>query len=57
MSSITKILCNNFAGIKRVCSDFSSSQITASDIQNVELFNTGVNSGVGIRSMKEILHF
>ena len=52
MSSITKILCNNFAGIKRVCSDFSSSQITASDIQNVELFNTGVNSGVGIRSMK-----
>lgn len=52
MSTHTKIICNNFAGIKRVCSDFSSSQITASDLQNVELFHTGVNSGIGIRTMK-----
>lgn len=52
MSTSTKIICNNFAGIKRVVSDFSSSQITASDLQNVELFFTGVNSGVGIRTMK-----
>ena len=52
MSTLTKIICNNFAGIKRVVSDFSSSQITASDLQNVELFFTGVNSGVGIRTMR-----
>lgn len=52
MSTLTKIVCNNFAGIKRVVSDFSSTQITASDLQNVELFFTGVNSGVGIRTMK-----
>jgi len=46
------LLCNNFAGIKRINSVFSSSMISASDMQNVELFNTGVNSGVGIRTMK-----
>ena len=46
------ILCNNFGGINRINSSFSSSVITASDIQNVELFNTGINSGVGIRTMK-----
>ncbi|MCD8378547.1 MAG: hypothetical protein LUB59_07150 [Candidatus Gastranaerophilales bacterium] len=46
------LLCNNFAGIKRINSSFSSSVISASDIQNVELFNTGINSGVGIRKMK-----
>ena len=46
------LLCNNFAGIKRTTSSFSSSVITASDVQNVELFDTGINSGVGIRTMK-----
>lgn len=46
------LLCNNFSGIKRINSAFSSSMISASDLQNVELFNTGVNSGVGIRTMK-----
>ena len=46
------LLCNNFAGINRTNSNFSSTVITASDIQNVELFNTGINSGVGIRTMK-----
>lgn len=46
------LLCNNFGGIKRINSSFSSSGITASDIQNVELFDTGINSGVGIRTMK-----
>ena len=46
------LLCNNFGGIRRVSSSFSSSLITASDIQNVELFDTGINSGVGIRTMK-----
>ena len=46
------LLCNNFAGIRRINSEFSSSFISASDLQNVELFNTGINSGVGIRTMK-----
>ena len=52
MITISKIICNKFAGINRICSDFSSAQITASDLQNVELFNTGINSGVGIRTMQ-----
>lgn len=46
------LLCNNFLGIKRVNSSFSSSGISASDLQNVELFDTGTNSGTGIRTMK-----
>ena len=46
------LICNNFAGIRRINSSFSNSCISASDIQNVELFDTGVNSGVGIRTMK-----
>lgn len=49
---LTKLICNNFSGINRTSSIFSSSIITASDIQNVELFSTGVNSGVGIRTSK-----
>ena len=46
------IITNNFSGIKRINSSFSASEISASDMQNVELFNTGINSGVGIRTMK-----
>lgn len=46
------LLCNKFGGINRVSSVFSNSVITASDIKNVELFDTGINSGVGIRTMK-----
>ena len=45
------LICNNFTGIKKVQSSFSSSSISASDMQNVELFDTGINSGVGIRTM------
>jgi hypothetical protein len=53
MSTKSKsLICNNFTGIRRVESNFTSSIITASDMQNVELFDTGVNSGVGIRTMK-----
>ena len=48
----TKLICNNFSGINRTTSVYSSSVITASDIQNVELFSTGVNSGIGIRTTK-----
>lgn len=46
------IITNNFKGIQRINSSFSSAGISASDMQNVELFNTGINSGVGIRTMK-----
>lgn len=53
MSTITSsLLCNNFGGINRINSSFSPLGITASDMQNVELFDTGLNSGVGIRTMK-----
>ena len=48
----SSLLCNTFAGIKRINSSFTNSIISASDMQNVELFNTGINSGVGIRTMK-----
>ena len=48
----TSLICNNFSGINRTSSIYSSSVITASDIQNVELFATGVNLGVGIRTAK-----
>jgi hypothetical protein len=48
----TKLLCNKFLGINRVNAVYSPSVITASDMQNVELFQTEVNSGIGIRTMK-----
>ena len=48
----TTMICNNFSGINRTSSVYSSSVVTASDIQNVELYSTGVNSGVGIRTAK-----
>ena len=48
----TTLICNNFSGINRTNSLYSSSVITASDIQNVELYSTEVNSGVGIRTAK-----
>ena len=48
----TALICSNFSGINRSSSVYSSSVITASDIQNVELFATEINSGVGIRTAK-----
>ena len=48
----TSLICNNFSGINRTSSVYSGSVVTASDMQNVELFSTGVNSGVGIRTAK-----
>lgn len=48
----TSLICNNFSGINRTSSVYSSSVVTASDIQNVELYATEVNSGVGIRTVK-----
>ena len=46
----TSLICNNFSGINRSSSLYSSTVITASDMQNVELFSTEINSGVGIRT-------
>lgn len=50
MSNITSLINYNFGGIRRKDSVFSSDKITCSDCQNVELFFTGLNSGVGIRT-------
>ena len=46
----SSLICNNFSGINRTSAIFCGSVITASDIQNVELFSTEANSGVGIRT-------
>ena len=48
----TTLVCNKFSGINRTTSVYSSGLITASDLQNVELYATEVNSGVGIRTAK-----
>lgn len=44
------LICHSFSGINRSSSVFSGTVITASDVQNVELFSTGINSGVGVRT-------
>jgi len=51
-TTTASLICNKFGGIRRINAYFSNELITASDIQNVELFNTGINSGVGIRTAK-----
>lgn len=52
MSTITQLLCNKFGGIRERNAVFSSEIVTANDMQNVELYFTGLNSGVGIRTAK-----
>ncbi len=52
MSTTTQLLNNNFGGIRRKDAYFSADKITCSDCQNVELFYTKLNSGVGIRTAK-----
>lgn len=44
------LICNNFSGINKTTSFYSNKVITASDMQNVELFSTEINAGVGIRT-------
>ena len=48
----TSLICNKFTGIKQKDAVFSAKQISASDMQNVELFSTLSNGGVGIRTAK-----
>ena len=52
MSTITSLICSKFGGIRQKNAVFSEDLITAQDIQNVELYYTGTNGGVGIRTMK-----
>lgn len=52
MSTLTQLICNNFGGIRQKNAVFSEELITAQDIQNVELYFTGINNGVGIRTVK-----
>lgn len=51
-STTTQLINNNFGGIRRKDAYFSAEKITCSDCQNVELFFTKLNSGVGIRTAK-----
>ena len=51
-SSTISLINNTFAGIRRKNSSFSSECISCSDCQNVELYYTKLNSGVGIRTAK-----
>lgn len=51
-TKISSLKCNKFGGIRRINATFANELISASDLQNVELFNTGINSGVGIRTSK-----
>ena len=52
----TTLICNNFSGINRSNSTFSSGIITAEDMQNVELFSTEVNAGVGIKVKEKFIY-
>lgn len=52
MSKTVQLLCNQFGGIRERNASFSNDRITAQDIQNVELYYTGSNSGIGIRTVK-----
>lgn len=52
MSISTQLICHNFGGIRQKNAVFSEELITAQDIQNVELYYTGINNGVGIRTVK-----
>lgn len=51
-STKVSLICNKFAGIRRKDAIFNESAVSCSDCQNVELFYTGLNSGIGIRTVK-----
>ena len=52
MTNYTSLINFNFGGIRRKDSMFSADKITCSDCQNVDLYYTKLNSGVGIRTTK-----
>lgn len=49
-STMTQLICNRYGGIRHKNAVFNENIITASDVQNVELYNTGLNDGVGIKT-------
>lgn len=49
---VINFICNKFGGIRQKNAQFSDKIISCSDMQNVELYFTGINSGVGIRTVK-----
>lgn len=49
---VVNFICNKFAGLRENKAYFTSDIITANDITNIELFYTGINGGVGIRTAK-----
>jgi len=51
-TTITSLICNNFSGIRHKNAIFTSDLVTAQDLQNVELYDTELNGGVGIRTSK-----
>lgn len=51
MSSIAKLICNKFGGIRQHNAVFSEELVTAEDMQNVEFYSTTMG-GVGIRTQK-----
>lgn len=51
-STVTQLINCNFGGIRRKDSVFLPEKITCSDCQNVELYFTQLNSGIGIRTTK-----
>lgn len=53
---IKRLICNSFSGINRSQANFNEAIITASDMQNVELFSTETNSGTGIRTAAGNIH-
>ena len=53
MASTTISLSSRaFGGIRRKNSSFDDSKITCSDCQNVELYYTDANAGIGLRRFK-----
>lgn len=51
-STIVSLSNRTFGGIRRKDSCFDSNKITCSDCQNVELYFTDANAGVGLRTSK-----
>lgn len=49
---VVNFICDRFGGIRQKNAQFTDKVITCSDMQNVELYFTGLNSGVGIRTVK-----
>ena len=54
-TKISSLKCNRFGGIRRINATFANELISASDLQNVELFNTESIAVSGLGLQKGIL--